>query len=467
MIERFEFRGQLVSECSIPGERRADNVAPAHPNGIQLSRDRFLLLISTLGFRGVDDALSVLYQVREGDYDGPVINEGLLSGTTNDWDPLGDGSRYVRQLGHPVAFGVPKSALIDGKPAPHANLFVAKWRVTARVLHPDGYLLWNSHPGELTRRTSTVNWVQFRLNETEDDIEIVQPEQQLRQSGFESGERFCAADDCAYMNQSYVQAVPFNSEATEWVDVCHFNWGDGKDKHASKLAALKYRFNPTSSRYEWTEIGPRIEADLFEGNISRWLDDWIICGRPIQGGPIGWAREHDPLSEKARIVFPSDPQTKAPLTAYRCADGVLRLFTGDARISPHKKNRNPLYCWEIDPEHDFAASNCRVVLDTVAAGLDIPADLDTGPHVDMPKLLPHAGGGSQLLVYRIRTNGLFHNDPAYGLRRITPGEFHATGIYASRVTYAQDIPARWAFASGERDRSRQTFPSKSSLARGL
>lgn len=449
MISRFEFKGQLVSECSIPGERRADNVAPAHPNGIQLSRDRFLLLISTLGFRGVDDALSILYQVREGDYDGPVIREGLFSKSINDWDPLGDGSRHVRQLGHPVAFGVPKGALIDGKPAPHANLFVAKWRVTARVLHPEGYLLWNSHPGELTRRTSTVNWVQFRLNDDGDDIEIVQPEQQLRQRGFESGDRFCAADDCEHINQSYVQAVPFNRDATEWVDVCHFNMGDGRDKHASKLAALKYRFNPSLRRYEWVEIGPRIAAQLFEGNISRWDDDWIICGRPIEQGPIGWVRMNDPFAGTPRVIFPPDVHTRAPLSVYRCADGALRLFTTDPRVSPYRKSRNPLYCWEIDPDRNFAASTPRVAFDSLAAGVPMPGEHDTGPFVDMPKLLPHAGGSSQLLVFRIRAVGLMNNDPSHGFRPLTLEEFRATAIYASRVCYAEAHRSAWAWCSAK------------------
>jgi hypothetical protein len=179
-------------------------------------------------------------------------------------------------------------------------------------------------------------------------------------------------------------------------------------------------------------------------------------GRPIKGGPIGWARVQGPFSDKAKFVFPFDPQTVAPLTVYRCADGVLRLFTGDARISPHPKNRNPLYCRDIDPDQNFAASNRRVILDTVTAGLTIPADLDSGPHVDMPELLPHTGGASQMFVFRVRTNGLLKNDAAYGLRRITPAELHATGIYSSRLCCAQEPPPPWTFDSDNSGRSRQT-----------
>jgi len=70
MIERIEHKGKLIHECSLSGETRADLVAPAHPNGIQLSRMRFLLLNATLGFRGVDDSLSTTWQLRRDAYDG-------------------------------------------------------------------------------------------------------------------------------------------------------------------------------------------------------------------------------------------------------------------------------------------------------------------------------------------------------------------------------------------------------------
>ena len=42
------------------------------------------------------------------------------------------------------------------------------------------------------------------------------------------------------MNQSFVQAVPFNEDASEWADVNHFDGG--------RLAALKYRYNRQRGR---------------------------------------------------------------------------------------------------------------------------------------------------------------------------------------------------------------------------
>lgn len=138
MIETIEHRGVLIRECPFPGEDRASQTVPAHPNGIQLSVDRWLILYATRKFRGTDDDTSIVYQVRGGTPYGEVLSERLLARSTDAWDPDGSGrNRYVKQHGHPVAFGVPRGALIGGRPAPNANLFVLKWRMKARVIDRD------------------------------------------------------------------------------------------------------------------------------------------------------------------------------------------------------------------------------------------------------------------------------------------------------------------------------------------
>ena len=113
----IKHRGILVSACSIEGERREDDVFPAHPNGIRLSRTRFLLLYATRGFRGTDEDRSIIYQVRADSFEGQVLKEGILARASDHWIPFDDGQSYHLDNGHPVAFGVPKGALIHGKPA--------------------------------------------------------------------------------------------------------------------------------------------------------------------------------------------------------------------------------------------------------------------------------------------------------------------------------------------------------------
>jgi len=285
MIEAIEPRGILIREATVPGETRAEDVFPAHPNGIPVSRDRWLLVYATRTFRGVDDDLSILYQLRAGAPDGRLLHEGMLARSVNDWDALGDGGRYVKQHGHPVAFGVPRGTRIGGRPAPSANLFVVKWRRCARAIDPaTGLMIHGSKHPELHLRTQAVEWMQLRLNEAGDDVEVVQPPALLVQQGYEAGPGFCARvpspppvrglGPVRWMNQSFTQAVPFNDDATEWADCNHFDGG--------RIAALKYRYDAGQGRYAWVETGPVFQDagnSLSEASLARYGDDWIVCAR--------------------------------------------------------------------------------------------------------------------------------------------------------------------------------------------
>jgi hypothetical protein len=235
---RISPAGKLLHECSLPGESRADGAFPAHPNGLRLSRDRFLLLYATRGWRGVDEDRSIVYQVRAGGFDGLVLKEGLLARSVDDWDPLGDGGRYFKAHGHPGGFGVPKGAWVGGRPAPHANLFVLKWyRYGRRFSAPDRLerpLAESS--GRLHQQTISTQWVHARLNEGGNDIEILEPARALRAPGFASGDR--AAE---LVNQTYVQPQPFNDAATEWIDLFMRGWPEKSPPGAAGPVAAKFR----------------------------------------------------------------------------------------------------------------------------------------------------------------------------------------------------------------------------------
>src|SRR5438128_1451344 len=83
-IESIKHQGEFIRECSLPGETRKDDVVPRHANAIQLSRQRWLVVYSTHGYRGVDDERSIIYQVRRDAPDGPVLKEGFLVRTLNN-----------------------------------------------------------------------------------------------------------------------------------------------------------------------------------------------------------------------------------------------------------------------------------------------------------------------------------------------------------------------------------------------
>lgn len=426
MIGSIEVKGKLVHECSIPGETRADDVFPGHPNGIPLSRDRWLIIYATRGWRKVDDDRSIIYQLRKDAPDGQMIKEGLLRKAADDWDPMGDGGRLLREHGHPTVFGVPMGANIDGRPAPNANIFVAKWRVNSKgsidpetgniVAPPDGY-------GILMH----VEWTQFRLNDQGDDIEIIQQPAPMRQIGYETSDAFSSLGDVGGMNTGFVNAVPFNESATEWVDCHHF----GK----RGIAPMKYRFNPQSGLYEWAETGALINADdrsLSEASIARFGDDWLIAAR--SDGAVGWVRTTDPFAGPHEVIF-RRPAVNCPLSMYRCADGAIRLLTGEVATSPYGHGRNPLYLWDVDAE-SLEPANPRVVFDCIAAGT-LPRE--TGPRAEMCKLLPHTGGRRQYLIWRVRTKNVGHQYG--GLPPVTEEQKERHGLYYAMIEYDRDYPA--------------------------
>ena len=438
MIERIEHPGKLIYECSLPGEQRKDDVFPAHPNGIQLSKNRFLIVYVTRGYRGADDDLSIVAQLRSNGYDGPVISERFITRTRNDWEPFGDGVPYVLQNGHAAAFGVPKGALIKGRAAPQAGLFVIKWHYLARYLDPEtGILISNRERPDIADATIRTAWVQMRLNDADDDLEIVAEPRQMREKGYETGAAFCSAP-ISHTNNTFTQAVPFNDECSEWIDFHHMH---------GKIAAHKYRYDADTRTYQWVQTGTLFGDGLSEASVARFGDDWVIAARPrvdpdSMGSPAGWIRTDDPFAGTAPIVRPSQPLIKAPLTAYMFPDGQLRLLTGDQTVSPYNFPRNPLYMWDIDPDRGFVASNRTVVFDTFEQGIPIPPD--SLPRCDFGHVLPHSGGSQQVVAHRLL--GSFLNDARARGKAISPEDKAPAGVYYDVIHFTEHYDCPWDFS---------------------
>lgn len=439
-IEKIEHLGVYLGDCTLPGDTKVDGVVPRHATCIQVARDRWMVLYSTHGYRGVDDERSIVYQIRRDAPDGPVVREGYLAKGINDWQPEGltppEGFSYFKQHGHMTAFGVPKGAVVGGAVPPHANLFVAKWRTLARPLEKaKNYLHKTPKEGELVDATKYVEYVQFRLNPTDDDIEIVQPVQRLRQLGFEVGPQFTSLD-VKWMNQSFCPAVPFDALYTEWLDCNHFDGG--------RLAVLRYRFAPETGMYAWVDSSPLIadpKVPMMEASLAIHDSGWVIAARSEPG--IAWLRAVDPLAVWHSPHLGTEPYVAAPITLFRCADGVLRLFTGDPKVSPHKNGRDPLYCWDVVPGAEVTVTNRRVIFDSVAAGL--PIRPEAKPKLDFCELFPHHGK-TQLIVHGVNTRAYEHPyENRTDIPAMTPTERQVAGLYYARITYSHEPHALWRF----------------------
>ena len=457
MIERVEQLGVLVGECAIAGETKADGMCPGHGNAIPLSRNRWLLIYPTRAYRHGYALRSIVYQLRAETPVGRVIREGLLERFQDGWDRFGDGRRFYKELGNVSAFGVPKGALIKGSPAPHANLFVVKWcLLPAKIPQPDP---WQDGDTPTPNRLYTAmdgEWVQFRLNDRDDDIEIVQPIRPLRQTGCETGKIVGFTTDgepLRGITPGIVNAVPANDRCMEWAEVNRF--------HDRRRAVVKYRYKEKLGLYEWVQTGPltsfgNSRVALGWASLLRTPADWIIAAnktplgwpvRPMNVGAdrqdldpdeigVAWIRSEDPWRVLPPPVCPTRPATYAsPITAYRCADGVVRLFGGDQTLcEPPRGRRNPLRCWDIDPDNAFAVVDHRVIFDAFDAGLRLQprsaTEPESTPAADKAKLLTHTGGNQQYLIHPVR---------------LRPAEIANAGLYCQKLIYDRQYPGEWTY----------------------
>lgn len=449
-IAAVEPQGMLIDDCALPGERKQDLAFPAHPSAIQLSRNRWLVICATRGLRQHDDDRSIIYQLRADAVTGPVLKEAFFQQTTDDWEPFNDGAKYVCLLRHPMGFGVPKGATINGQPAAHDNHFVALWtRSAGGRLDP----ATGTYKYESSLHGSTLEgvWCQFRLNDDESDIEITQAPTKLCEKGYEVGPSFCRHEQATRVITSLVPPVPFDDACREWAATMNLN---------GAIAAIKFRYNNEARLYEWVETGPTItgndEFSLAEPALARADDAWIVNIRvrqlASQRGPdwagsrhrdcghTGWIRTADPFEDMPFPTIVTDPHRQAPMTFFRCADGVLRMFSGDFANSPYKQRRDPLYCWDVDPK-DFSVSNRQLLFDSVVAGV-FPDDPALSRSTCFASVPAHAGGDTQYVFHRVMC---FRYLKGIQGEPITDELLAKHGVYHTAMRYKESQPATWQF----------------------
>ena len=444
MITNIEYKGALVGNCDISGERKSDGVVPAHANGAyQISENRFFMVFSTLDTRGWDSVRSIVYQIRADSPDGPIIKEKRLITAENGWKPLGGEMSFRRINGMPLIFGVPKGAKTNGKPLPNENVFALMWYCSGH-LEKDGETVNSenqekTHPGlDAIPNLLHIRWLQFKLNEDESDIEIIQAPCELRQVGYETGTLICSVPSQVVMEHAMTIPIPADETCSKWVECHNVNLIDENmgETHGSVIP-VEYSWNEKSGLYEWTRTGEVADSEgktAGESSISRIGDQWIIAVRTFNAGAGTLWYKTDDLFGKGMGKPVWRPGTYAPRHHYRCPDGVLRIFINDMRLSPQDDKRNPLYMFEVDPE-TFEYSEPVVVFDARSAGLPFEP-----PVVDMSKLCVHQGN-KQILIFRmisLRMTSPMGNP-------ITPEEMDAAGIHYVEFTYDKVEKEAWRF----------------------
>jgi hypothetical protein len=444
MIERITYKGPLVIDTTIAGERKCDGILPAHPGILQASRNRFILFFATLDPDGCDAVKSILYQVRAGAPDGAVLKEGVVAASQENWDPLQRGDAFSKRCGMPVAFGVPKGAKLGGRGAGHANHFVVKWyryahwRKNGKLLNPTSGPVgeeWPDHEA-VRRDTLRVEWMQFRLNDAEDGIEVLEGPQTMRETGYETDAEFCSLGPGCHMNHAMVPPVPVDERCEEWVEFDTFASADARSGHGhGRVAPVRYRFNARTRRYEWVQTGKLLRvpgAGIGESStVHSAGQEWIVAFRSWNSGFwTHWFRTDDPfgpLGEPTR----TEPNLSTPRHVYRCADGAMRIFTNE----DNGRIRDPLLCWSVDPKR-FALTDRRVIADAREAHLPFAS-----PRMDMSKLCPNQGA-RQLVVFRAIT-GKQTWFAGRGPSPVRAEEHERAGVHHAEILYREPVADPW------------------------
>jgi hypothetical protein len=438
----IQYKGPLVSDTCIPGEGKSEGIAPEISSCVQASRHRWIILFGTVDPRGHDINRSIFYQIRKGAPNGEILKEGIIEKAKSDWDPLGVGHSFRKINAVVKVFGVPKGALRNGKPISTANHFVAKWYIRP-CIEIDGRLvnLWDKaspvNPDDLGRYAYGLEWMQFRLNDAEDDIEIISPAKELRQKGYDQKNNLSSLGSSMGMHHGFGDAVP-NEDFTEWVEVCQFETyppsAVAMHDRPTTVAAVRYSFNPTSGLYEWVETGKSQQIPnrrIAEASLNKINNSWVISIRAYNAQQqTSWYRTSDPFEsfgDKTDIK-----SAYAPRISFVCADGILRVFCNDT--NPYGvHSRNPLYCFDVDPI-TFEYSNRRVVLD--ARKEEFPFRT---PFIDHAMIYPHPGGRKQIISFR----AINRSQTTGG--STTPDELERSGIHYSELIYDKEYPNPWEF----------------------
>ena len=453
---RFFYKGTLMSDTTIPGQQKRDNAQPANAVCWQLSRDRFIWTFSIMTYQGTDSTRAIAYQIRRDAPEGRVLNEGLFAAATDQWEAFGDGETYFRQQGHGKVFGAPKGAIDrHGKLLPSQNVFFASWYEIPRAVDRASDLILS---GRVKPRGSKIGAaerlvsVQFRLNDAEDDIELLTRARRLTQKGFESGGVFCSLGTAVTgVNHWYTPEVPFNEDYTRWVDVLHFS--------TTGVAPVMLEFNRETGLYEWVRTGRLTlhpQGYLIECSLTRLGSEWIAAVRSSVkvGTQTVWFKTHDLFGRGLGepVLMRSPDELQANRSAYVCGDGVLRIFGGRNAISPFGSARNPVYCWDVDPD-TYALANCRTVLSSDDIGLTegLPGSnlVSADPALAAAVALPEKN-----VKLRMFLSAPFKNRQIATtmVKRVIAGppaeeEMSKYGVHYWYVTYDRDIEDAWRFAA--------------------
>ena len=172
----------------------------------------------------------------------------------------------------------------------------------------------------------------------------------------------------------------------------------------------------------------------------------VARSSPPVGSQTVWFKTRDLFGRGLGdpILKTASDELQANRSAYVCGDGILRAFGGQNPISPFKSARNPVYCWDVDP-NTFTLSNCKTVLSSddigLTEGLKGPGIVSADPGLAAAVALPEKN-----VKLRLFLSAPFQNRQIATtmVKRVIAGppaddEMSKYGVHYWYVTYDRDI----------------------------
>ena len=246
--------------------------------------------------------------------------------TVHLFQPLGNLSSRDVGPQHILLHGIAGGVVLDhiqkgfrirpgGEPLPNANHFVVKCyrhglpEANGTILPRERFKAVWPEGSDVKASILRVVWLQFRLNESENDIELLQDAGPLVQRGFEGADLPCEFAEGG-MNHSMLPPKPVETGCEEWMEIDHFG-GNNRD---ARLAAVLYRHVVSAPPKVLVLGGGNTAMDCCRTALRLGCEE-VIClyRRTRDEAP---ARLEELLDEVLSAFPPPEGETEARLLLY-------------------------------------------------------------------------------------------------------------------------------------------------------
>ena len=251
-IMEFRFKGPFITESDITGEKKADFATPNYATGMEVSKDRWLIIYDTVDARGCDFWRGIFCQIRAHQPDGEIINSGIIAPLETHHRPFGENYPCRKGYGNANILG----CSLQNENSPAAGVFAISYNSRTELWYQGTLVQYSPDACIWPQDVRAEDWKQaiaeigglrmikhYRFNPAKDDIDLI--EGPVPSPGRQD-------DNIHHDLQGIVNwgnPVALNDDATAWFEVVRDPAID------SCLQTFRYDFDESSQTFRLTQKG--------------------------------------------------------------------------------------------------------------------------------------------------------------------------------------------------------------------